>query len=78
VIKRETGVYLIEICFLKHLPPCLSIYRQHADSITQEIEDEAKMLRIPVNENTPLQKSVMMTLISTKSAWVLANVLRRT
>lgn len=70
-------MYLIEICFLKHLPPCLSIHRQYADSITQEIEDEAKMLRISVNEHTPLHKSVIMTLVLTKSAKVLAHVLRR-
>ena len=50
-----SGADLVEVSFLKQLPPCLWADWQNADAITQKIQDEAKVLRISVNEHTPLQ-----------------------
>ncbi len=50
------GPDLIEICFLEHLPPSLWVDWQNTDTIAQEVEDEAKVLRVSVNENTSLHR----------------------
>ena len=52
---------LIEVCLLQDLPPCVHIRRQHADAIPQEVQDQPKVLWIPVNEDSSLYRNISVS-----------------
>ena len=57
VLMHDEGpeaLQLIELCLLQNLPASIHIGWQHTDAIAQEVEDQPKVLRVPVNEDAPL------------------------
>ena len=64
VLMHDEGsqaVQLIEVCLLQDLPPCVHISRQHADAIPQEVQDQPKVLWVPVNEDASLYRHIFVS-----------------
>ena len=71
VLMHDEGaqaVQLVEVGLLQYLSPRSPVRWQHAGAITQEVEDQPKMLRIPVNENPPLRSTAVVE--ATDALWL--------
>ncbi len=65
------ALQLVELCLLQNLPPCVHVRWQHAGAVAQEVEDQSKVLRIPVNKDAPLRSaSESQQLVSSSMARV--------
>lgn len=52
--EGSQALQLEEICFLQDLPPRIHIRWQHTGAVAQEVEDQPKVLRVPVNKDASL------------------------
>ena len=59
------AVQLEEVGLLQDLPPRLPVHRQHAGAVAQEVEDQPKVLRVPVDENPSLHRTALVRVAQT-------------
>lgn len=58
IVDLGLNTHLIKVRFLQNLLPCLFIHRQHADTIPQEVEYQAKVLWITIYEDSALPPDI--------------------
>ena len=63
ILMHDEGtqaVQLVEVGLLQDLPPRIPIHWQHTGAVAQEVENQPKVLRVPVNEDAPLCRTHQM------------------
>ena len=71
VLMHDEGtqaVQLVEVGLLQNLPPRIPVQWQHAGAVAQEVEDQPEVLRVPVNEDTPLHRTALVR--AARASWL--------
>ena len=71
ILMHDEGaqaVQLEEVGLLQDLPPRIPVQRQHAGAVAQKVEDQPEVLRVAVDEDTPLHRTALVR--ATYALWL--------